>query len=160
MKDNAISLDIINARAIEYMVSGLSGIDKEKAIKSGLSKGGEVIKRGGIKRLKKRMRSGPNGVKGNLLRSFYVRVKRNKPGVLIGFSQGKDGGNHAHLVDQGTGERTRKSNNRRLGWKGGRTGTARANYFWSETKNADMNNAKEEVRRGLEVFVEKIKSRA
>lgn len=159
MERNFIELDVSNPRHLEQFLQNLSKIDRDKAIKGGLSKGGEVLKRGGIKRLKKRMRSGPDGVKGNLLKSFFVRVKRNKPGVLTGFTQGKNGGNHAPLVDLGTTQRMRKSNNRRLRWRGGRTGAATANYFWSETREADMSKAKTEVSKGLIMFVEKIKAR-
>lgn len=159
MERNFIELDISNPRHLEQFLQNLSQIDRDKAIKGGLSKGGEVLKRGGIKRLKKRMKSGPDGVKGNLLKSFFVRVKRKKPGVLAGFTQGRNGGNHAHLVDLGTTQRMRKSNNRRLRWKGGSTGAATANYFWTETREADMGKAKEEVSKGLIMFVEKIKAR-
>ena len=48
MKENLIKVTIINKQALDALTAGLSGIDKDSAIKSGLSKGGEVIKRGGI----------------------------------------------------------------------------------------------------------------
>ena len=71
MKENLIEVTIINKQALDALTAGLSGIDKDSAIKSGLSKGGEVIKRGGMERLKNRMRAGPGGKTGNLLRSLY-----------------------------------------------------------------------------------------
>ena len=77
MKENLIEITIINKQALDSLTAGLSGIDKDSAIKSGLSKGGEVIRKGGMERLKNRMRAGPGGKTGNLLRSFMVRVKRN-----------------------------------------------------------------------------------
>lgn len=52
MKENLIKVTIINKQALDALTAGLSGIDKDSAIKSGLSKGGEVIKRGGMERLK------------------------------------------------------------------------------------------------------------
>lgn len=138
------------------MTAGLSGIDKDSAIKSGLSKGGEVIKRGGMERLKNRMRAGLKT--GNLLRSFTVRVKRNKPSARV-FKKGKKGGNHSHLVDLGTVERMRKHKSRKRGGKGGRTGAATPNYFWNDTNDLDKEKAMVEIRTGIAEFVEKVKAK-
>lgn len=159
MKDSLINIEIRNRQALDLLVSNLSDMDKEASIKSGLSKGGEVIKQGGINRLRNRMRAGPNGKKGNLMRSFMVRVKRRKPGVLVGFRQGKNGGNHAHLVDLGTIERIQKSKNRKKRYKGGRSGAATPNYFWEDTNNQDMQRATQEVYTGIVAFVEKLKGK-
>lgn len=159
MKENSIDITIINQQVLESLTAGLSGIDKDSAIKSGLSKGGEVIKKGGIQRLKSRMRAGPGGKTGNLLCSFMVRVKRNKPGVLAGFKKGKNGGNHSHLVDLGTVERMRKHKSRKRGGKGGRTGAATPNYFWNDTNDLDKSKAMSEIRMGIVEFVEKVKSK-
>lgn len=159
MKENLIEVTIINKQALDALTAGLSGIDKDSAIKSGLSKGGEIIKRGGMERLKNRMRAGPGGKTGNLLRSFTVRVKRNKPGVLAGFKKGKKGGNHSHLVDLGTVERMRKHKSRKRGGKGGRTGAATPNYFWNDTNDLDKEKAMVEIRTGIAEFVEKVKTK-
>lgn len=159
MSNNAIDITITGKQTLDNLVDGLSKIDKDKAIKSGLSKGGAVIKKGGMRRLRQRMKVGSKGQTGNLLRSFTTRVKKFKPGVLIGFRQGKDGGNHSHLVDLGTVERIRKRKSKKAGGKGGHTGAARPNYFWSETKEADMYKAKEEMETGISQFVEKVKTR-
>lgn len=145
--------------AVKSIVSRLSDIDKDEAIRSGLKKGGERLKRGGMVRLRHRMKSGQTGKTGNLLRSFIVRVKKRVPGVLAGFKQGKNGGNHAHLVDMGTIERMRKQKSRKRGGRGGRTGSASANYFWSETKTADMNKAVAAMEEGIAGFVNKIRNR-
>lgn len=159
MKENSIDITIINKQVLESLTAGLSGIDKDSAIKSGLSKGGEIIKQGGIRRLQNRMRAGPGGKTGNLLRSFTVRVKRDKPGVLAGFKKGKNGGNHSHLVDLGTVERIRKHKSRKRGGKGGRTGRATPNYFWNDTNELDKNKAMIEIRAGIAEFVEKVKAK-
>ena len=159
MKENFINIEIKNRQSLELLVSSLSDIDKEAAIKSGLSKGGEILKQGGMRRLRNRMRASSEGKTGNLLRSFMVRVKRRKPGVLIGFKKGKKAGNHAHLVDLGTIERMRKRKSRKKGGKGGRTGAATPNYFWSDTNDQDMQKAMIEVQTGIAGFVERVKAK-
>ena len=159
MKENLIEITIINKQALDSLTAGLSGIDKDSAVKSGLSKGGEVIRKGGMERLKNRMRAGPGGKTGNLLRSFMVRVKRNKPGVPAGFKKGNNARQHTHLVDLGTVERMRKRKSRKHGGKGGRTGAATPNYFWNDTNDLDKNKAMGEIRMGIAEFVEKVKAK-
>lgn len=149
--DNLIDITIYNERILESLVSGLSKIDRDKAVKHGLAKGGKVLCKGGMRRLKTRMKSGTHGHTGNLLRSFIVRVKQTRPGVLVGFR----GGNHSHLVDLGTTNRTRK----RRGVYGKSTGTMPANYFWSDTRKEDMEKAYSAIESGLVLFVEKVKAR-
>ena len=159
MNDNFIDITISNQQVLDALTTGLSGIDKDSAIKRGLSKGGEVLKKGGMERLKNRMRAGPGGKTGNLLRSFTARVKRNKPGVLAGFQKGKNGGNHSHLVDLGTVERMRHRKSWKSGGKGGSTGAARANYFWKDTNDLDKNKAMGEIQKGITECVEKVKAK-
>lgn len=159
MNDNFIDITISNQQVLDALTTGLSGIDKDSAIKRGLSKGGEVLKKGGMERLKNRMRAGPGGKTGNLLRSFTVRVKREKLGVLAGFQKGKNGGNHSHLVDLGTVERMRKHKSRKRGGKGGRTGAATPNYFWNDTNDLDKEKAMVEIGTGIAEFVKKVKAK-
>lgn len=159
MKESLIDVTITNKNILEHLTAGLSDIDKDKAVRGGLLKGGQILRRGGMRRLKVRMKAGSKGKTGNLLKSFIVRVKRSKPGVLAGFKQGKDGGNHAHLVDLGTIGRMQKSKNRKKRYKGGSSGAATANYFWTETRDSDYNAALNEVRTGIENFVEKVKTK-
>ena len=96
----------------------------------------------------------PSGVTGNLVKSFNVRVKKNKLGGLAGFGMVSDtDGNHiiarhAHLVDLGTAERERQN--------GGSTGKMPALNFWTDTRNDDMDNAVGEVLKGTEQALIKI----
>lgn len=159
MKENLIDVTISNKQILDHLTAGLSEIDRDKAVKSGLSKGGEVLKQGGINRLKGRMKAGSNGKTGNLLRSFYVRVKRNKPGVLAGFTKGKNGGNHSHLVDLGTISRMQKSKNRKRRYKGGSSGAAPGNHFWEDTRDLDTGKAMNEIQAGIVGFVERVKAK-
>lgn len=149
-------INVIDRNNILYLVRDLGYIEKDDAIRKGLKAAGEVFKAAGKRRLKERMKSGSHGVTGNLLRSIHVRVKRNKPGVLIGFRQGeKAGGSHAHLVDRGTDERfyiTKKGNQKS-------TGRTKANRFWSDTESMDYPKAMSKLYEGIERAVNRISSR-
>lgn len=145
-------IKLIDRDNVNYLIRNLEDFEKDKAVRGGLSSAGSVFLSGGKSRLKSRMKSGSKGVKGNLLRSFQVRVKKNKPGVLIGFKQGVGGGSHAHLVDKGTNERfwikKRKS-----------TGRMPANRFWSDTEAQDYPKAMDKLYMGIEKAVNRINNR-
>ena len=104
-------MDILTVRQIDInkvneFVCDLENFEKDKAVRAGLYAGGSILKRGGVMRLKSRMKS-PYGHKGNLIKAFRVRVKRSKLGVLSGFGQPE--GRHSWLIDQGTGFRRTKN---------------------------------------------------
>ena len=147
---------IIGEDRINAMIQELNDIDTNKSIKAGLRKGLNILRQGGLKRLKSRMKS-PSGITGNLVKSFNVRVKKNKLGGLAGFGMVSDtDGNHiiarhAHLVDLGTAERERQN--------GGSTGKMPALNFWTDTRNDDMDNAVGEVLKGTEQAILKIMSK-
>ena len=147
---------IIGEDRINAMLQELNDIDTNKSIKAGLRKGLNILRKGGLKRLKSRMKS-PSGVTGNLVKSFNVRIKKNKLGGLAGFGMVSDtDGNHiiarhAHLVDLGTAERERQN--------GGSTGKMPALNFWTDTRNDDMDNAVGEVLKGTEQAILKIMSK-
>ena len=147
---------IIGEDRINAMLQELNDIDTNKSIKAGLRKGLNILRHGGLKRLKSRMKS-PSGVTGNLVKSFNVRIKKNKLGGLAGFGMVSDtDGNHiiarhAHLVDLGTAERERQN--------GGSTGKMPALNFWTDTRNDDMDNAVGEVLKGTEQAILKIMSK-
>ena len=147
---------IIGEDRINAMLQELNDIDTNKSIKAGLRKGLNILRKGGLKRLKSRMKS-PSGVTGNLVKSFNVRVKKNKLGGLAGFGMVSDtDGNHiiarhAHLVDLGTAERERQN--------GGSTGKMPSLNFWTDTRNDDMDNAVGEVLKGTEQAILKIMSK-
>ena len=144
---------IIGEDRINAMLQELNDIDTNKSIKAGLRKGLNILRHGGLKRLKSRMKS-HSGVTGNLVKSFNVRIKKNKLGGLAGFGMVSDtDGNHiiarhAHLVDLGTAERERQN--------GGSTGKMPALNFWTDTRNDDMDNAVGEVLKGTEQALIKI----
>lgn len=140
----------INRDEVNYLVRRLENFEKDKAIKYGLQSAGNVFKVGGKARLRsRRKRKGT----GNLARSFIVRVKRSKPGVLIGFRQGKGGGSHAHLVDKGTDKRYWKTKSKKY------VGIMPANRFWSDTESQDSPKAMNELYNGIEKAANRITER-
>lgn len=139
-----IEVKQIDRDAILYLVRELEEFEKNKAIKSGLKAGGNVFKKEGKRRLKERIKDHT----GNLKRSFQVRVKRNKAGVLTGFN---GGGRHSHFVDRGTKERRHPIT--------GTSGEMPANYFWSDTESIDYPKAVDEIFAGVEKAVQRINDR-
>ena len=159
--NNFIEIKHINEGEVNYLVRNLENFEKDKAIKQGLGAAGQVFRLGGRNRLRRTMKSGSRGVTGNLLRSFIVKVKRNKPGVLTGFKQGKQGGSHAHLVDRGTTERfwkTRKHKKKDGSYKKS-VGKVKPSYFWNDTESQDYPKAIDKLYVGIERAVDRINNR-
>lgn len=142
----------IDRNEILYLIRNLEDFEKDKAIREGLRDGGKVFAQGGKARLRRRMKSGSKGHTGNLLKSFTVRPKRSKPGVLVGFRQGINGGSHSHLVDRGTQKRFHKKNNKSVG-------RMPANRFWYDTEAQDGDKAIKRIYDGIERAVNKIGNR-
>lgn len=159
---NFFEIKQIDREAVNYLVRNLENFEKDKAVKAGLGAAGNVFKAGGASRLKARMKSGNRGVTGNLLRSITVRPKKSKPGVLIGFKQGKGGGSHAHLVDRGTSIRKREKLGGFIkGTKSTNTNTGKmlGNAFWADTEAQDYPQAMDKLYVGIEKAVNRINSR-
>lgn len=151
--DSMINVELIDRDTINYLVDQLENIDKDKAIRKGLGLGGAYILRGGRSRLRSRM-SKPSGKTGNLLKSFSVKVKRNKLGALVGFRYPL--GRHAWLLDLGTKDRNwRKKPFKNVGKIPGKKGGFKIG-FWTETKVQDFPKAMDCVREGVERFVQRI----
>ena len=146
----------IDRNAVNYLIRNLEDLEKDEAVRRGLKDAGNVFKAGGQRRLKERMKT-REGVTGNLNESINVRVKKRRPGVLIGFRQGKNGGNHAHLIDQGTNNRytTGKKSVRAGIYRGRVTGNA----FWTDTRSQDYPQAMDKLYEGIERAVSRITER-
>ena len=149
-------VQIIGQDRINEMLRQLNEIDSNKAVKAGIRKGVNLLRRAGVRRLKDRMKS-PAGVTGNLLKAFQVKVKKSKLGGLAGFGMitdtqgGKIRAMHAYIVDLGTAERSRNG--------GGSTGKMPALRYWTDTRNEDMSGAIDEVLKGTEEAILKIMSK-
>jgi hypothetical protein len=156
-----IEARLIDRDNIDYLIRNLEDIEKDRAVKSGLSAAGNFFASKGKSRLRQRMKSGSRGFTGNLLGSFDVRVKKRSLGVVAGFKQGTGGGSHAHLIDRGTDERQR---NRVRGFiKGnppnGDTGKVKGNRFWSDTEAQDRPQALDKLYSGIEKAVNRINNK-
>ncbi|WP_106831163.1 hypothetical protein [Parabacteroides pacaensis] len=153
-----IQIKMIDREAVLYLVQELEDFEKDKALRSGLSAAANVFKVGGRRRLRARMKN-PAGVKGNLLRSFTIRVKRSKPGALSGFKvdEGADG-SHAWLIDQGTKERYHKKSGKSVGRIPGKNSGFQL-HFWEDTRNQDYPKAMDKLYQGVERAVQRINDR-
>ena len=136
---------LINFDRLYRLIDGLKDVDKDKVIKEGLRQAGNVFVRAGRQRLKSRLKG--TG-KGGLMKSFKTKVKRNKLGALAGFAVG---GQHSHLVDLGTEERTTN--------KGKNRGKMSGNNFWTDAIKSSQNQAMDKVYDGIERGITRILKR-
>lgn len=146
----AIEIKTIDRDAILHLVDGLENLEKDRAIRAGLAAAAGVFKTKGRSNLRNWMgqHGHPNGVRGNLLESFKNRVKKSRPGVLAGFEWPK--GNHAHLVDRGTGLRQTKTHD---------TGIMPASHFWEDAKISEESKAMQRLYAGIEKAIQRINER-
>lgn len=148
-----IQAKIVGIERIYSLVDELKEVDKNKAIRSGLSRGAAVFVRVGRSELRRRN----NEHTGSLMRSFTTRLAKKKLSAYSGFNRSvklgddKGLGNHAHLVDRGTTDRYTK--------KGAYRGKMPASYFWTETKRSGESEAMKKVESGVIQMVEKLKQR-
>lgn len=140
-------LQIRDKEAVRYLLKELDSFDRNKIIKQGLRDAGGLFLKRGRARLKARMKN-PKGITGNLLRSMTLKVKRYKPGALVGFRYPE--GAHAWLIDEGTEERQSMYR---------RTGRVKPTYFWTETKNVDQSAAWDILINSMEKAVNRINNR-
>lgn len=144
---------VIDLDKILRAVDGLSGIDKDRSVRSGLNSAANVFKVGGIKNLNERLGDSTSRTKkrapGNLKSSLAKRVKKRRPGAIIGFSYPL--GYHAHLVDSGTKRRFTK--------KGKNAGLVTPNNFWHDNVEQNKEKAMNHLFQGIERAVTRIKNR-
>lgn len=149
-----ITVKLIDREAIVHLVEGLEDFEKDKAIKSGLRSGLNVIQRKGRSNLRTRLLE--TG-KGSLIGSFATKIKKSKLGGLSGFRRSnkyvklEKAGNHAHLVDGGTKMRHNR--------KGQKRGIMPANRFWKDAISTEETKALDKVYEGVERAVQRINNR-
>ena len=134
-------VQIIDYERVYSAIKNLVDIDKDKAINVGLKDAGNLFVRSGKSNLKSRS----NVVTENLSKSFRVKIKQNKVGMIAGFGAG---GNHAHLVDEGTTERYTA--------KGSFRGKVIGNSFWVDAIHQNETAAIDKVYSGIERAVQNI----
>ena len=142
-----ITARITGQEDIQFLLKGLEGFERDKAVRAGLASGAAVFIRRGRSNLRSRMKD-PGGYTGNLLKAFRSKLKRRKPGALAGFSSK---GHHAHLVDRGTGNRPHP--------RTGTSGIMPANYFWTNAYDTEQSRAGNEIYEGIRRCVDRINER-
>ena len=148
-----IKVEIKNIERVYALVDELKGVDRNRAIRSGMIQGAKVFTRLGRKNLRARN----DEHTGNLLQSMRWKSARNSLAVYAGFERSykfealKGVGNHAHLVDRGTKDRYTK--------KGYYRGKMPASYFWTDTRNEGGGEAMRSIEKGIINMVENLKMR-
>ena len=148
-----IKVEIKNIERVYALVDELKGVDRNRAIRSGMIQGAKVFTRLGRKNLRARN----DEHTGNLLQSMRWKSARNSLAVYAGFERSykfealKGVGNHAHLVDRGTKDRYTK--------KGYYRGKMPASYFWTDTRNEGGGEAMRHIERGMRNMVDSLKSK-
>lgn len=146
-----IKVEIKNIERVYALVDDLKGVDRNRAIRSGMIQGAKVFTRLGRKNLRARN----DEHTGNLLQSMRWKSARNSLAVYAGFERSykfealKGVGNHAHLVDRGTKDRYTK--------KGYYRGKMPASYFWTDTRNEGGGEAMRSIEKGIINMVENLK---
>ena len=126
---------LIDFEKVERAIANLNDIDKNKVVREGLKDAGNLFKKKGKENVKER-----TGVKtGNLSKSFVIKLKSKKLGMIAGFNQL---GNHSWLIDRGTIERTNSKEQNR--------GKIIGNNFWSDAIQNNESTAIERVYSGIE----------
>lgn len=140
-----VKLSIVDIDRIYVAVNQLANVNQNKLIKQGLKDASNIFIKQGKANLKARLK-GKNT--GNLLKSFKGKLKKNKLGVLAGFS---NLGAHAHLVDEGTATRSTNA--------GANRGLMTGNNFWTDSINQSESTAIDAVFTGIERAMQKIMNR-
>lgn len=150
---NVISVQFTGVESLDNALRQLSEIDRQTAVRNGLRRGGAYLIKQGRKRLRKKVHTDKKhqyrekGRKpGNLQSAFVNKLKRAKPGVLVGFRRPQ--GAHSHLVDLGTGKRETHGGLNR--------GEMPGIKFWSDTREQDQPTAMGYVMDGIEKAALKI----
>lgn len=143
-----IQVTTIDRENIQYVVRNLEDFEKDKAVKSGLRAAVNVFRRKGRSNLRARLLH--HGKQTNhLMKSFAIRVKRNKLGALSGFD--RPGGNHAHFVDRGTKRRYTKAGMNR--------GVMPGNRYWDDAKQTEESKAIQAIYQSMQKVVQRINDR-
>lgn len=92
-------------QALQKILTGVSNVDKQKAILGSLLQGAKEIGRAGKSNLSTRNKKKT----GNLSKSIASKIVRKWSAAYAGFKRsGAYKGNHSHLVDRGTAKRWTK----------------------------------------------------
>ena len=119
MRNNlTITLNPKELAAVNKWLSQMGDVDRTETVAKALKEGATLIKEAG--RINLSARNQVN--KGNLKKSFSIKVVKKKAYALSGFKRPK--GAAAHLVDRGTKKRYTHAGYYR--------GAAKGSYFWTD----------------------------
>ena len=126
-------------------------VDQSNTIQTALRKGAQIIQAAGKTNLATRNKV----VKGDLKKSFSVRVVKKKAYALAGFKRPQ--GAHAHLVDRGTKKRYTARGYYRGSVSKGSPNTG--SLFWTDAVNATGQRALEGVMSAIYKSLDEITKR-
>lgn len=144
-------IKILDLKEIDKMFEDLLLTDKEGAsIKRATLK--DALKPI-VKDAKSNLKSSGNSKTGNLLKSIGViaKVRRNTAYAATGARRGPEKGNHFHLINSGTVERTTAS--------GANRGSVKGTGFFDRAVTSNMSNIPQELQeafdRRMKLFMDK-----
>ncbi|MBQ6882515.1 MAG: hypothetical protein IJN55_08150 [Alistipes sp.] len=148
-------VDFETQQLIDFLLAEASKLEQKKAVKKGLMNAARIFVARGKLNLQTRL-LGHGGV-GNLMRAFRTKWRQKNLTAYAGFFRKGDlgaraqFGNHAHLVDLGSGPRFTDS--------GAYQGVMPANYFWHDARFTEEKAAYEAIYDGVQEAIQRMQSR-
>lgn len=152
---SAFVLETEVQQVVEFLTRELSDIDQKKAVRRGLMRAARIFVARGKLNLHARL-MGHGGV-GNLMRSARSLWREASATAYAGFRKTERlksrsvWGNHAHLVDMGSGPRYTKS--------GAYRGIMPANYFWYDARYTEEAKAVDAIYDGVQQAINQMQAK-
>lgn len=138
-----MQLDQSDYLSVMGALSEMTQLEREAAVAKGLQEGAKIIAKAGKSMLKATLSREPQNVRmrtGNLYKSIGVKTRKKDMKAYAGF---RKGGNHAHLVSDGTDKRYTKRGFYRGSVSKGMPNTG--SRFWRKAFESTKDNAAKEV---------------
>lgn len=142
-------------QVVEFLTRELSNIDQKKAVQRGLMAAARIFVARGKLNLHARL-MGHGGV-GNLMRAARTLWRQASVTAYAGFRWTERiksravWGNHAHLVDLGSGPRYTES--------GAYRGIMPANYFWTDARISEESKAADAIYDGVQQAINQMQAK-
>ena len=142
-------------QVVEFLTRDLANIDQKKAVRRGVMNASRVFVARGKLNLHERLK-GHGGV-GNLMRSARTLWRQTSLTAYAGFywterlKHRSVWGNHAHLVDMGSGPRYTES--------GAYRGIMPANYFWYDARISEEAKAVDAIYDGVQQAINQMQAK-
>lgn len=142
-------------QVVEFLTKELSNIDQKKAVRRGLMSAARIFVARGKLNLHARL-MGHGGV-GNLMSAARTLWREASDTAYAGFRSAErlksrsKWGNHAHLVDMGSGPRYTKS--------GAYRGVMPANYFWTDARISEEEKAADAIYDGVQQAINQMQAK-